>query len=62
MMKATYGINLYALSMQNEPDVNTTNYESCVWTGQQFHDFIPYLATALSNRQSLRHENYHRRR
>ncbi len=48
-MKTTYGINLYAISMQNEPDVNTTNYESCVWTSQQFHDFIPYLYSALSN-------------
>ncbi len=49
-MKTTYGVNLYALSMQNEPDVNTSNYESCIWTSQQFHDFVPYLATALSNR------------
>ncbi|EEF60957.1 carbohydrate binding domain-containing protein [Pedosphaera parvula] len=47
-MQATYGINLYALSVQNEPDTDTTNYESCVWTGQQFHDFIPYLSAALT--------------
>jgi glucuronoarabinoxylan endo-1,4-beta-xylanase len=26
------GVNLYAISMQNEPDANVT-YESCVWTG-----------------------------
>ena len=31
-MKNTYSINLYAISVQNEPQVNTTNYESCVWT------------------------------
>ncbi len=43
------GINLYAVSVQNEPDFNTTNYESCVWTSQQIHDFVPYLFTALSN-------------
>jgi len=48
-MKNTYGVNLYALSIQNEPDVNTTNYDSCVWTAQQFHDFVPYLYSALSN-------------
>ena len=47
-MKNTYGVNLYALSVQNEPDYNTTNYESCVWTAQQFHDFVPYLSAALA--------------
>jgi len=47
-MKNTYGINLYALSLQNEPNHNTTNYESCVWTGQQFREFIPYISTALA--------------
>ena len=41
------GINLYAISVQNEPDVNTTGYESCIWTSQQIHDFIPYLYGAL---------------
>jgi O-glycosyl hydrolase len=47
-MKITYGINLYALSLQNEPNHNTTNYESCVWTGQQFREFIPYISAALA--------------
>ena len=47
LMKNTYGINLYALSIQNEPDAIVT-YESCWWTSQQFHDFIPYLAAALT--------------
>lgn len=47
-MKNAYGVNLYALSIQNEPDVNTTNYESCIWTAQQFHDFVPYLSSALA--------------
>ena len=47
LMKNTYGINLYALSLQNEPDAVVT-YESCSWTSQQFHDFIPYLAAALT--------------
>jgi len=47
-MKNTYGVSLYALSMQNEPDYNTTNYESCVWNGQQIHDFVPYLSAALT--------------
>ena len=46
-MKTNYGINLYALSVQNEPDAMVTNYESCNWTAQQIHDFVPYLASAL---------------
>jgi len=40
------GVHLYALSIQNEPDQWTT-YESCLWTAQQFHDFLPYLYNAL---------------
>ena len=47
-VKNTYGVNLYAVSVQNEPDQSTT-YESCLWTGQQMHDYIPYLYNALSN-------------
>jgi glucuronoarabinoxylan endo-1,4-beta-xylanase len=48
-MKSNYQVDVYAISVQNEPDYNTTNYESCVWTSQQIHDFIPYLHNALSN-------------
>ena len=47
-MKNTYGINLYAISVQNEPDHNDTGYESCVWTNYQIRDFVPYLASALA--------------
>ncbi len=47
-MKTNYGINLYAVSIQNEPDMEEP-YESCLWTAQQFHDFVPYLAAALTN-------------
>ena len=48
-MKTNYGVNIYAVSVQNEPNYDTTNYESCIWTGQQFHDFLPYLYNALAN-------------
>lgn len=48
-MKTSYGVNLEALSIQNEPNASTT-YESCVWTAQQIHDFVPYLADALAAR------------
>jgi glucuronoarabinoxylan endo-1,4-beta-xylanase len=47
-MKSRYGINLYAVSIQNEPDANVTTYESCNWTGQQIHDFAPFLYNALA--------------
>jgi glucuronoarabinoxylan endo-1,4-beta-xylanase len=49
-MKNTYSINLYAISIQNEPDGNHPDpggYESCVWTPQQIHDFTTNLYNAL---------------
>jgi glucuronoarabinoxylan endo-1,4-beta-xylanase len=49
-MKNTYGVNLYALSIQNEPDVNVTSYEACQWTGAQIHDFATNLYSALAVR------------
>ena len=50
-MKNTYGVNIYAISVQNEPDGNhpdPNGYESCVWTPQEIHDFVPNLYNALS--------------
>lgn len=47
-MKETYGVNIYAVSVQNEPNFSAT-YESCVWTAQQIHDFVPYLSGSLSS-------------
>jgi O-glycosyl hydrolase len=47
-MKNLFGSNvIYALSVQNEPNFNTTGYESCVWNGQQIHDFVTNLYNAL---------------
>ena len=43
---ASNGIPLYAFSAQNEPDISQT-YQSCTWTAQQFHDFVPYLYNAF---------------
>ena len=42
----TYGIPIYAVSVQNEPDIANT-YETCLWTAQQVHDYVPYLYSAL---------------
>jgi glucuronoarabinoxylan endo-1,4-beta-xylanase len=46
-MSNTYGINIYAISVQNEPDANVTSYEACQWTGPQIHDFTTNLYNAL---------------
>jgi glucuronoarabinoxylan endo-1,4-beta-xylanase len=48
-MKTNYGVDLYAISVQNEPDYITSAYQSCGWNGQQIHNFVPYLSLALSN-------------
>ena len=37
--KMRFGLNIYAVSLQNEPDLET-KYSSCRWTGDQFRDFI----------------------
>jgi glucuronoarabinoxylan endo-1,4-beta-xylanase len=44
------GVPLYAVSVQNEPNVNpgpATN-TICSWTAQQIHDFVPVLRTAMN--------------
>ncbi len=46
-MKNSYGVTLYAVSVQNEPDVQQS-YESCQWTSAQIHDFVPHLAAQLT--------------
>lgn len=38
-VKSQYGVTLYALSLQNEPDYVST-YDTALWTGQNIHDFI----------------------
>ncbi len=39
---ANNGVNLYGISMQNEPDENV-DYESCVWTGAQMDSWVASL-------------------
>lgn len=45
---AKNGVPLYAVSVQNEPDL-ATDYGSCKYTGQEIHDFVPYLHAALQS-------------
>lgn len=40
------GINIYAVSIQNEPDANV-GYVSCHWTPQEIHDFATNLYNAF---------------
>jgi glucuronoarabinoxylan endo-1,4-beta-xylanase len=47
-MKTNYGVNLYAISVQNEPDADVTSYEACQWNGGQIHDFVTNLYNALA--------------
>src|SRR4029077_14154860 len=42
------GLTVTQLGVQNEPDQNQP-YPSALWTAQEFHDFIPYLYSALGN-------------
>ena len=49
-MKKTYNIDIYAISIQNEPDVNHPDpggYETCLWSSQQIHDFTTNFYNAL---------------
>ena len=47
IMQNTYGVNLYAVSVQNEP-TEFVNYESCEWTSQAIHDFVTNFSAALT--------------
>jgi O-glycosyl hydrolase len=47
-MKTNYSVNLYAISVQNEPDADVTSYEACQWSGAQIHDFVTNLYSALA--------------
>ncbi len=44
----TDSFNLYAISMQNEPEENVT-YESCVWTPQQMDSWIAGNASTITS-------------
>jgi len=50
---ANSGFNLYAISMQNEPDYSDEageNYESCSWTAAQMDTWIAGNASALTTK------------
>ena len=43
------GVNVYAVSIQNEPDYAAPTYDSAVWSADDFHVFVPLLFNALSS-------------
>jgi glucuronoarabinoxylan endo-1,4-beta-xylanase len=40
-------VNLYAISIQNEPDAHVTTYDACQWSSANIHDFVTNLYNAL---------------
>jgi len=51
---ASKGVNLYAISMQNEPDFDPTNYESCLWTADQMATWAANNGAAAINGSSVK--------
>lgn len=49
MANGTPPVNLYGISMQNEPDASVT-YESCVWTPQQMDTWVAQDAAVLTTK------------
>ena len=52
------GAPLYAVSVQNEPDISVT-YESCSWTQQQIFNFVKNNASAIQNVRLMAAESFH---
>lgn len=53
----TNGIDLYGISVQNEPDITVT-YESCSWSPAQMLNFVKNNAGAISTKV-IASESYH---
>jgi glucuronoarabinoxylan endo-1,4-beta-xylanase len=52
------GAPLYAVSIQNEPDI-TVNYESCNWTADQMRDFLKNYGQLITSTKVLAPESFH---
>ncbi len=55
------GAPLYAISVQNEPDIDVT-YESCDWTAAQMLDFCKNYAGAITTTRVIAPESFQFRR
>ncbi len=58
---AANGAPLYAISVQNEPDIDVT-YESCDWTPAQMLDFCRNFASAITATRLIAPESFQFRR
>jgi glucuronoarabinoxylan endo-1,4-beta-xylanase len=58
---AANGASLYAISVQNEPDIEVT-YESCDWTPEQMLDFCRNHAGAITATRLIAPESFQFRR
>jgi glucuronoarabinoxylan endo-1,4-beta-xylanase len=47
-MMQSNDVQIYALSVQNEPDISQT-YVSCLYSARNIHDFVPHLYSALQS-------------
>lgn len=54
---AANNAGLYAVSVQNEPDIAVT-YESCNWTAQQMHDFVKGYAGTITTAKVIAPESF----
>jgi glucuronoarabinoxylan endo-1,4-beta-xylanase len=50
--KKHHGIDIYAISPSNEPDLKI-HYSSCVWSGDQFADFYKDYLTPVFKREGI---------
>lgn len=55
---AANGAPLYAVSVQNEPDISV-NYESCDWTADQMRDFLKNYGQLITNTLVMAPESFH---
>jgi len=55
---ATNGAPLYALSVQNEPEIATW-YESCVWTPDNLLNFVKNYAPSIGTTKLMASESFH---
>jgi glucuronoarabinoxylan endo-1,4-beta-xylanase len=54
---STNGVPLYAISVQNEPDITVT-YESCDWTSAQMIDFLNNNRDAIGSTKVIAPESF----
>ena len=54
----TNGAPLYAISVQNEPDITVT-YDSCSWNSTQLTNWIKAQGSKFSSTQLIAAESYH---